>query len=929
MPPALDRLLASPSALRLVRSLIHAPEWPATSSARCCRRNAPRRAYHAGERSTPVGKWPRWRDKSSPKTYNVHGAAGDAAHGLKDTAQLAHELQRQERLYGLAGIRNVWDGNHTLRLPTEDTPDAECLWGTFLRHPDLVFPVLSHAAYLHRNTGAVYPHLYELCMGHWLAQEKHVANALEYHHQMLRKFKLQELPLRHLARIGRQRFPPKAYDVLLEIYETSNERNVYDEVVPVLLARGSVTLVKQWHALCVRRGDLPSANVASHPLIRALGAESIRLSDAEMKIIATVAGAGPGQVSKMNEQLLRRLLGRDMAPVRFDDTTCARMFATRAFTPEAVIKGIAMVGVNEIGPLAVRAMAARADPISDLPKRFEQLRSLGIALQGCVFSLALDKLATEKQWLVVRSMLESDQHPDVYDDRKLQKELLDYYLQQQDWIQAHRTLAILSLFYNDASTESWNLLLQAHARSFNPRRIEQTLQLMRGNHVMLAPESILAIKGCLRLRRRGHKPGRSSHGKFDDLRFVERIFMGILESGMAQLPPTMWREILKRLGMLGRFRELRRLIFWLVCWYAPRNDTAFANLPKPSTLNTATERLRAAFPNAHDKAYFRYPPHLSQADRVDHPIRQLIPQSFQQGLVVWGFRAGLLPNAPLEQSMLPPTLAKRHYRSKLLTNNVLDRLDWSVGLRMLVQLRDMGLHVHSHIVVKAVQMMMINLFGRGRSFKKENRIMAASNTIPYTEYVREVNRIWGRPLLREPSLYGTSRMHGLMWHPRFQRQVHRRTFLPLGEIVPSWQAHDNMDDDGVPATVLQETLTEGVTAQEGKSHFGLKETGLPPFTRAQHTASRRLPKDDTEAVKDERRKKTFALSTATTTDGQATSAIGELERAAEASFGRRRPLAKRTVVIPSSEDMNPGMKTSDQGFSTNQLVAASAVDRKK
>jgi hypothetical protein len=903
MPPALDRLLASPSALRLLRSLVHGPERSATIT-RCCRCEAPRRAYHTGEQSNPGAKWPRWRDKARPKTFNLDGATSDGIEGQKDTARWAQELQRQERLFGLAGIRNAWDNNHTLRLPTEDTLDAECLWGTFLRHPDLVFPVLSHAAYLYRKTGAVYPHLYELCMGHWLAQEKHVDAALDYHEQMVRNFELEELPLRHLARLGRQRFSPKAYDVFLKIYETSNERNIYDEVIPALLARGSTTTVQQWHTLCVRRGDLPSAKVASHPLVRALSAESTRLSDAEAKIICTVAGVGPGQASKMNEKLLRRLLGRDMAPVRFDDTTCARMFATRAFTAEAVIKGIAMVGVNEIGPLAVRAMAARCDPISDLPQRFEQLRSLGIALQGCVFSLALDKFSSEKQWLVVRSILESDQHPEVYDDRKLQKELLDYYLKEQDWVQAHRTLAVLSLFYNDASTESWNILLQAHVRSFSPRRIEQTLQLMRDKHVMLAPESISAIKGCLRRRQRGHKPGRSSQGRFDDVRFVERIFTGILESGMAQLPPTMWREILRRLGMLGRFRELRRLLFWLMSWYAPRNGSHFASLPKPSSLDAATERLRAAYPDAHSKAYFRFPPHRSQAECVDHPIRQLAPQSLQQALIVWGFRAGFLPNAPLEQSMLPPTLAKRHYRPKLLDAKLLGRLDWSVGLRLLVQLRDMGLHVHHHTVTKTVQMMMINMFGRGRSLKKENRIMAAANTIPYAEYVREVNEIWGSPLLQEPSSHGTSVVHGQVWHPRVQRQVSRKTFLGIGESLPLWQAPANRYDGAV-------------NVQTAESPSSLERLGVSTST----TASAGLypqRQDGPEAEADGKRKKVLAKGKAATVGAQPVSAMEELD--ANASFGRRRPLRRRTAVVSPAEGVSSDMEIADQGSSAKRAA---------
>jgi hypothetical protein len=823
MPPALDRLLASPSAVRLLRSLVHGAEWP-KSTARCAHCKALQRHYSPISNFTAQRTWPRWKGPSRPKDTGWNTGRKEGADRQEEVAEWAQELQLQERLHGLNGIENVWNSSRELHLPTEDTPDAEFLWGTFVKHPDLVFPLIDQAIYLYRKTGTAYPHLYELCMGHWLAQERHVGNALEFHYRMLRGLKLQEFPLRHLARLGSQRFAPRAYEVMMEIYQESNERNLYDDVIPALLARGSNTMVKQWHTLCVRRGDLPSSQVASHPLIQALTVESPELLDTESGM-QTVAGAMQYQTGKLNDQLLRRLQGRDIAPVRFDDATCARMFATRAFPPDAVIKGIAMVGVNEIGPLAVRAMAARTDPLVELPQRFMDLKAVGIALQGCVFSLALEKFATEKQWLLVRSMMESDQHPEVYDDPKLQKELLDYYLLQQDWAQSHRTLAILSLFHNDASSEAWNILLQAHVRSYERPMILQTLQTMLEKDVMLTTETILAIKGCLRRRQRGHKPGKSARGKFDDLRFVVRVFIFILEGGMGQIPPTMWRETIRRYGMLGRVRELRRLIFWLMCWYAPRHGTEFGALPKPASLNRATAKLRTAYPRAHDKSYFSLHRQVSRQESIHHPIRQLFPPSFQQGLIIWGFRAGLLPNATLEQSMLPPTLAKKHYRPRLLNSGTMKRLDWSVGLRLLVDCRDMGLHVHRHTVIKALQMMFQNLFGRGRSSKKENRVMWAANTIRYADYVCEVNEIWGSPLLRDPQLYGRSRMHSLMWHPRLERKTNRRSLLHFDEIFPEWKVEGNNhgrrvgeDSSDVSASEELEQASETSTGGRRRPH---------------------------------------------------------------------------------------------------------------
>ncbi|KAF2251676.1 hypothetical protein BU26DRAFT_516461 [Trematosphaeria pertusa] len=793
MPTALDRLLARPSALDVLRSIVNASEHPpAWLSTRKCWPCIARRCQYSTAPEKPLPQIQRrWNQFQQPnrahvlRRYRLTETGGERKDGIarQDEAAIwAWELQLQERRHR-SGIRDVWRARHGYSLPVEDTPDAKFLWGTFIKDPKVVIAVIDHAADILKETGRAYPYLYELCMGYWLSQEQYVDLALVCHHRMLVKLKLRTLPLRPLARLGQSRFGPKALEAFIDIYRNSNERNVYDEVVPALCAKGNITAARRWHTLCVYRGDLPSPSIASHPIVQIFTAEMSTLSNPSPSFVGPSFGK-----PKLNEELTRRLLGRDTAPVRFEDSFCARMFATRAFPPESIIRGLAMVGVNEIGPQAVRAMASRTVPMSAISARFEQLRANGIALQGCVFSLALEKFVLEKQWHLVRSIMDSDQHPDVFDDAELQKKLLDFYLDQQDWSQAHRTLAILSLFHNDSSNQAWNLLLQAHIRRFNVHAATKVLQDMRTNDALITPESIVMFKGCLRRRQRGRKPTNNMGRRFDDLRYVTRVFTTILEGGTGYIPPHAWREIIRRFGMLGRFRELRRLIFWLLNWYAPRSGTKFAELPRSSFLDSATEKMRAAFPDR--SHYFHFPAGVSQVNGL-HPIRQLFPNSLQQGLIVWGFKAGLLPNAPREQSMFSPTAAKKHYRRRFLKKGILRPLDWSVGLKTLVELRDSGIHVHRHTVVKALQMMFVNLFGRGRSRRKENRAMERANIIPYAEYVHEVNKLWGSPLFREPGLFGKSRLHAMMWHPRLERRVHRRTVLRLSEIGgPNWRKSD-------------------------------------------------------------------------------------------------------------------------------------------
>jgi hypothetical protein len=847
MPPALDRLLASPSALRLLRSIVNGPEVPAAClpAAFCCHKAVHR--HYATRRTDPVGaRWRTWKasaaeirgrdqirrlleaDAASP-TGGEEDWPGPIIQGsavVKGAAAWAASLSHRERQEGLRGVMAVWELLQQAHrdLPTNSTEHAAYLWGTFVKHPGLVEKIIDHAAELLKETKQTYPGLYPLVMTYWLPRD--ATKALRYHRLMLSKLELKALPLKKIAHYGQSTFKPATYEVLIDIYRASDRTDLYDEVVPPLIDRGHITMARRWHNLCTFRQDLPSESVARHPVVRIFTTESSLLSDPKAPSKESIQ-----QGHKYNAELMRRLLGRDTAPVRFEDSFCARMFATQTFPPPSVIKGLAMVGVNEIGPLAIQAMASRTEPLEELPTMFEELRANGIALQGCVYSLAIEKFAKERNWGLVRSMLESDQHPDVFGDAQVQRQLLDFYLDQDDHVQARRTLAILTMFYNYSSQESWNLLLQTYIRRTGPHHVTEVLQDMRARDVMVTIESIAAIKGLLRRRQIARKPTTQDKTNFDDLRFVSRIYMTILEFGMGPISPIMWRELIRRFGMSGRFTELRRLLLWLLCWYAPRSPLQFANLPVSPFRTRAIEKLQEAYPERN--RYFNFPSRITQNESKLHPIRQLIPQSLLQGLIIWGFRAGLLPNARLEQSLFGSVLRKKHYRRRLLQRQILRRARWSIGLRTVVLLRDLGVHVHYHTVIKALQMQFIVLFGHGTSRKMENRVMEDMNSVPYVQYVREVNKYWGSQLFEEPQLFHKGMIHDHMWHPRMRRRIDRRASVNLVDILGrGWQ---NRSEDSGESRVAP--AAEDSAFKELQRRFSAQALALNPGPEWMHEAS--------------------------------------------------------------------------------------------
>ena len=63
--------------------------------------------------------------------------------------------------------------------------------------------------------------------------------------------------------------------------------------------------------------------------------------------------------------------------------------------------------------------------------------------------------------------------------------------------------------------------------------------------------------------------------------------------------------------------------------------------------------------------------------------------------------------------------------------------------------------------------------------------MERVNTIPYTQYIEEVNTIWGSRLFGDPQSVGKDKLHRHVWHPRLRRRIHRETSISLAPTLGS------------------------------------------------------------------------------------------------------------------------------------------------
>ncbi|KAF2493088.1 hypothetical protein BU16DRAFT_529311 [Lophium mytilinum] len=655
-------------------------------------------------------------------------------------------LQFQERARGLEGVREIWNGMRAreIDLPTTGST-APVLWETFVKDFDIVEEVITYASGLKMRTGLEYAGLYASCVGHWLPL-KAVA-AYKFHKSLVEKLAPKKrslcdvLPrLAKTARTGH-------FDILRKIYLENSERDIYDTFIPTLYQRDK-TRAQEWHNFLVVHKDLPSRSLAGSPMVEELSVyRSISLQQTPARnrsrdelvmppdsIIDRFSPdrlrGAQSQKPVFNREIMSRLLGEShhVKPKKeFDDSFCARLFATRAFSPASVIKGLGMFGIEAIGPLALREMGLRTHPLNEMPLRFKELKEAGVTIGRSVFSKAVEKFTAQNRLDLVRELLESDQHPDVLEDTKLQEELLFFFISKEDWKQVHRTLAILTIFHANPNAESWNLMLRAHSKNTSGSGVDRILKDMHANGVEVSHLSLNHLHAnILRRRNPSKRPVYRYGDRFDDLRFIARIWLRILQNG-GRIEPWRWREILRRFGMTGRIRELRRLVLWLAAWYSPRkaNQTLSA-----FSLPTASARAPYFVP-------LSVPP-----SHATHPYQKLFPSSFQEALIEWGFKSGLAHNPKRERTI---SLRKgMHLPAKV------KPIRWTDGLEILVELREQGVFVTDSTVKKAIQTRIVILYGPNVSNRKENRVARKNNPWMWQDMIRRAEEVWGKRLFQWP-----------------------------------------------------------------------------------------------------------------------------------------------------------------------------------
>ncbi|KFY41143.1 hypothetical protein V494_03151 [Pseudogymnoascus sp. VKM F-4513 (FW-928)] len=520
---------------------------------------------------------------------------------------------------------------------------------------------------------------------------------------------------------------------LKKIYTRNSYRTLYSKVVPILLQNQEFDKAFDWHMFLQHHRDLPLNADVVQPLIQyfsifdpktAKGISS-GLTASGSSLTTGTTTEGDRDNSNSRDDMMSIMNGNAPGSVvkgSQADLWVARWFATQWVTLDIAINTAHALKVESIGPLALQAIALREPVAADITSRIGQLEQRGIGVGQSSYSKALTSFAKRGQQGLLEALLDSDQHPQSFDDRVLQEKLLAAYAKSGDWRQHQLILAVQLASAIDPVMEQYNLQLRNHATQRDQAAIVKVLETMRMNRIAVEIATIrFILRAILRPRARGHGPDNSVPGYVEqDIGLAISILKNIMEYNKF-VPITVWREVTRRLGMLGRTSDLHSLCLWLVGQYGPDNNGNARVLSTSSTLLSHRPQLSTGHPL--------------------HPLRLLFSDVRQRSIVEWGFIWGLMSFAASVDSspgLIAATTAEE--QKKLALEQM------TQGIRFLKELQKRGVYVKESSVRRAVRVRLVILYGHKESVQQHNRKWRSYNPLSLEEVVKGAGVAWGNPL---------------------------------------------------------------------------------------------------------------------------------------------------------------------------------------
>ena len=657
--------------------------------------------------------------------------------------QLWLELIRfRKRHYGAQGTIPLFREIFRRELLMPDiTKIGNELWYLLImaghQDPEFLKEIIAYGIKVKQATGHTWRSMYKSIVAN--AMKKDPVSAYEWHVRLKAHYPPTTWVYTQLFHLAIELDCVDAFEGLYRDYPVPD---LYTTIVPKLSELQQFQRALRWHHLLFTKKDYPVefynikpllvhlAKIGDHAQIEQITSDLKGARDLEPSL-SNVIETYIRKDKMLSREIFNRHLGEvhGVAPKHFSDSFCARLFATTLFSVDTVISGLQMMAVTKLGPLALREMAIRDEGQGETVLHLNRLEDVGISPDQSAYSLLVQKLASTGNHILLRLLVQSDLHPDNFDNINVQEALLPEYHQRQDHLRFELTLAAITVRCRepDLAKWRWNLILRCHITLRDQDAVIATLEAMKRENVPITARSSrhLRVKWLS-----GRNVGRAAQST-KELTIIINASMSTLQSGRP-VPITAWKEILRRLGMAGRRSEFENLALWLVDYYTSPKAQQFI----PDNIVLTPSEGDQSRHHRNPKAF----------------LNSLFTIGAQHAIVAWGFKQ--------EIQHLPAVRRLRLKRPQLSQPPP----HWSWGLILLRKLQERGVPIHQDTVARICKTRLKILFGDGTSRLRINRKARwindqrkrALDKYALGFYVNEIQGIWGRDLFHgpRPSLRG-------------------------------------------------------------------------------------------------------------------------------------------------------------------------------
>ena len=801
MGPALDRLLARPSALHLLRHILRNQGCLNIFERSVSHSTSPFR-----QRPTPDGELGQGLETDSqPKKSLAHTALPPRSHALKalseqdqnpfprlndgadvlsrqeqhgddenrmrpvdddqkptDWRRWVELLQSRKRIDGDRGVKRVWLAmkKRNILLPAGDT-DADLIWsivlGTASKQPRLARQLIEYAGTVREETGQVSPRISEILLGSYMCQTPE--RALHWYEELKAGGLLLENHVRALLKYTiASKHNDRALEAFRHIYTASDERGLYDECISLLqMYPKPFMVVCAWHRMLLKNSDMPSKATRDQEIVRRCfewneffvhKARNQTLLDLRPSSPETLQVEKPIEVERQSlvtQQGMDVSVGdvHDIERRTISDEFCARLFATKGFPLTYTLRSVYMFGLDSIGPLALREIAARTKDVTSFSESLIDIRTAGLKIKNDSFSKALKSLAAEGRQDLFDALLASDRHPETYDDKDLQYRLLQECFDRGQLEEAHVLLKVLSTSPWQIEPSLWNQLLSVCCKLSNREVLKSVMNDMLKSRIRITPTLLRRLRSmCLYTRKRGQKPDAAlEKSEVEGLSFITSLYLSIIQAGQL-FDYRYWVEIMKRYGMTGRMDDLERLCLRLAQFYHPgrlAQDQAlkamFRTMPESQMkeyIATRTPMKTSGAGSSPDSARSHdmqsHQDSTVTAETEDEPLvtipsmQLLFGSGLQRAIVAWGFQNEINSPKTTNTTPAPPTFIH--------------------GLSILKRLGALGVPLDTDGIRLELRIRLWTLYGPGRSNSRFNRQLRVKNKFSLLQRLKLIQNHW-------------------------------------------------------------------------------------------------------------------------------------------------------------------------------------------